>query len=307
MKKKKVLQKIPCYLDLKTALLRIGLFTLLISGSATLGLLYFHYIKAQRSTDDKYRIIAIMQTSDSKESLKTEYLAELLDLSIDHPTNLYAYNSKEARRKLLASPLIKKAQVVKISPGTIYIDYSVRQPIAFLIDFTNTAIDEEGFSIPFKPFFTPKNLPEIYLGLTFENDKTVDWGTSIQGKKIDLALNVLNYASKHCCSKVSHIQRIDVSKAFASSFGQRAIVIILEDRIEKEKDGVSYLHISPRILRLSVENYTQELDNYLILQSYLLDQESNKNFVESQNIAKQEAQIIDMRLPSLAFIRKVKP
>ena len=112
-------EKIP----FQQALLQILFSVLFICGTATIGLIYFQYARSQRINDDKYHIVALMQSSREKDALKTMYLAELLGLSIDLPTNLYRFNTKEAKQKLMASGLVKDVQIKKISPGTIYLDY----------------------------------------------------------------------------------------------------------------------------------------------------------------------------------------
>ena len=242
----------------------IFLSTLIVSGTAILAWLYFKHIENLRGNDDKYRIIAVVQTGPEKEALKTVYLEELLGISIDKPGNLYALDIVEAQRKLLSSPLIKKASIKKMNPGTLYIDYSIRQPVAYSGDFTNTAIDAEGMLIPFKPFFTPKKIPEIYIGLHNEEDSSnafspeQAWGMKLEDKKVALAFEMLDSISKSCCLSASHIRKIDVSRAYSDSYGQRQIIVVVDDWFEKDHEGRTVLCIFPRILRLSTNNYRQE-------------------------------------------------
>ncbi len=282
----------------------ILLSVMLISGSAVLAFLYYRHIKELYGRDAKYRIVALVQTTPEKETLKTSYLAELLDLSIDKPTNLYRFNAGDARSKLLANPLIKEAKVKKIRPGTVYIDYILRKPVAFLTDYTNTAVDAEGVLFPVKPFFTPKKWPDIYLGLEDSADRPHPdkiWGTSLKSKQTELALSLLDYITKYCSSEKSRLQRIDVSQAYASSCGQRQIVIVMEDRIEQKINGRMALCILPRILRLGTDNYLQGLANYLVLRDHLM-QRMIQN-LDEQTVIKQKPIVIDLRLSQLAFIR----
>ncbi len=273
-------------LPFKKALLWILLSTLLVSGSTSAGIYLYHTLRESRISDDKYHIVAIVQTGSDKEALKTVYLAELLDLSIDQPVNLYRFNTEDAQSKLLASPLIKSAEVKKINPGTIYVDYTIRKPVAYLGDYSNTAIDTEGVVFPFKPFFTPKKLPEIYLGLTDED--TIQWGAKQQGHRAELALTLFSIISSNYCTENHHLRQIDVSKADAESYGQREIVVIMEEQIKK---GDTICHC-PRILRLDTKNITQALANYMVLNDYLREQEDVYPVV------------IDLRIPQLAFITK---
>lgn len=291
---------------LKEALFWILLPTLLISGTATMGLLYFQHIKEMHMHDDAYRIVAMMQTAPENEGLKTVYLAELLDLSIDRPSNLYRFNTKEARRKLLSSSLIKDARIKKIRPGTLYVDYTMRKPVAFLTDYANTVIDRERYMFPYKPFFAPKRLPEIYLGLPLQEERAKDgpWGVSLEGLQVELAFSLLDYLETKLCRSTCYLKRIDVSKAYALSCGQRQIVLILEDRIEHTVNGKTTLYLLPRILRLNTDNYLQGLANYIVLNTHLLQQEQLLLMPNAQPMVRLPLKIIDLRLPQLAFISK---
>jgi hypothetical protein len=255
-------------LPLRKAIYWIIISTFLVSGSTGAALLYFWNLKRANQQDPKYTIVAIVQRGPDKDILKTEYLAELLGLSLDKPTNLFKLSAEKAKRRLLQSPLIRSVEVKKVKPGTLYIDYRVRKPIAYFADFSNTALDEEGVMIPFAPFFTPKKLPEIVSG-TLENCR---WGDVLHGEHVAWALDLLKNNPN------IKIKRIDLSHVAASSFGQREIVLILETP-------------STRILRLPCENISPQLANYKVLEKHLAD---NPNSL-----------IIDLRIPHLAFLKEL--
>lgn len=297
------------HIPLKKALIAILLSVVIISGSSFLALTYSNHLKENRRNDPKNQIMAVVQTSPDHEGLKTVYLAELLELSIDAPTNLYAFNSKEALKKLLVSPVIKEAKITKISPGTIWVDYSLRKPVAILGDYSNTMIDREGVPFPIKPFFTPKRLPEIFLGRLDEEgaeevktEQGLVWGTAINGKRLRLAFTLLDFFNRYCCDTTTRLERIDVSKAFALSYGQRQIVLILEDSCEKKKNGTLVLCIYPRILRLDTDNYEQQLHRYLALSSYLYKKEMPPLDESREVVFHAKAMVIDLRISDLAFI-----
>jgi hypothetical protein len=275
----------------------IILSTVLISGTASLAFGLFQYVKQGRFSDSKYDILAIVQSTSEKERLNTIYLSELLNLSIDQPTNMYRFNATLGEQKLLSSPLIKKAKVKKIYPGTLYIHYIPRIPVAFLTDYANTAIDKDGVPFPFKPFFTPKILPEIYLGLEPVTDNDI-LGKPLTHKNLGIALKLLNYLNAHFISDQSTLKRIDVSQASAQSYGQKQVVVIMEDKIDKIKNGLPVLHKVSRIIRLSPKGYKQELSNYLSLRKYLTLKES----IESGSFSN-DSQIIDLRILGLGFIK----
>lgn len=268
-----------------------------------MGWLYYLHIRHKRTTDLSYNIVAIVQTGPVKEGLNFIYLSELLDLSVDRPRNLYQFNTSEARRRLLASPLIKTAEVKKILPGTVYVDYTVRQPVAFLADYQNAAIDEEGYLFPFQPFFTPKKLPEFYLGLS---EGEVDWGQRLEGRSLSLAFDVYHLLKDAYHLPISQIKKIDVAKAFVTSLGERQIVVTVEDTQEVEKGGSSFLVMQMRLLRLNSHSYQEALKNYAVLRDYLIEEErkSLETSTPSQAVTQRPPMVIDLRIPKLAFFQK---
>ena len=139
------------------ALFYIFLSIVCVSGSSLLTWLYYQHMEEAQKRDPSNTILALVQTTPEPESLPTVYLAELLGLSVDHPTNLYAFKGKEAEQKLMRSPLIKEAAVRKIRPGTIHVDYRLRTPAAFLADYTNTVIDEKELFFLTSLFFQIKS------------------------------------------------------------------------------------------------------------------------------------------------------
>lgn len=216
----------------------------------------------KRATAANY-LCRIVQTGPQKEALKTPYLAELICLSADRPVMFHQFDPILAQKRLSLSPVIKEAQVKIIKPDTVYIDYTVRQPVAWLYDFDNVALDEEGVPFPIVPFFSPKKLPEIYLGV-----KRFAWNQPLNSSQ--LALKLLKTLLKLSL----RVQRIDMTCADATSLGQREVVVILEE------SGFS------KFLRMTPKNFSHEIGNYLELRKTL----------------PLEPQVIDLRIPQLAFI-----
>lgn len=209
----------------------------------------------------------VVQTGPQREALKTAYLAEIIQLSADKPILAQRFDPLLAQRKLRSSPVIKDALVKVINHDTVYIDYTVRQPVAWLYDFDNVALDDKGVPFPIIPFFSPKKLPEVILGV-----KTFNWAVPLKGEKATLALTLL----KMMLEKSLNIKRLDVTAAFAPSLGLREIVVVIDE------NGFS------KYLRLTPKNFAQEIGNYLELRSKLPP----------------ETQVIDLRIPQLAFIGK---
>lgn len=206
-------------LPLRRALRWILWSTLVISGSTAITLLAYFHIQDLRLQDPRYHITSLQQTGP----LPTSYLAELLSLSSDQPTHLYTLSLKEGREKLLSSPVIKSATMKKQKPNTLAIQYTLHEPIAFLHDFSNTAITAEGVVIPVQPFFPVGELPMIVVG---EMGREVEWGKKLRIGRVRLALQVLEEME---LAGVEEVAMVDVSRVEAPSFGRRELIVTLED------------------------------------------------------------------------------
>jgi hypothetical protein len=299
------------YLPLTHALAWIVASTLLISGTSYS--LFKYYLKKRQNNafDPQYVINSIVQTGPQREALKTEYLAELINISTDRPYSSFAFNLKKAKQRLLSSPLISHAEVKLIKPNALYINYTARQPIAWLEDYVNVVLDKEGYPFPFSPFFSPKNLPAIYFGLApfglpvAEPDRPIaQWGVPLEGKYVELALDILSIISDPKVADFFSVKRIDVSNAYAESYGTREVVLITEDFIIRNIEGKQVKFCLPRILRLSTKNYAQELGNYLKLREQLLEEEKQISSIPEKAgpIVRLKEKIIDFRIQKLAFI-----
>jgi hypothetical protein len=282
--------------------MRQSLFCLIGSTCLTLSVSLIGYSAWKKQKNEKlrsstYRISAIIQTGPEKEALKTAYLAELLGLSADCPTQLYAFNEKKAENRLLASPLIASAKVERLPPSTLYIDYEIRKPVARLADFSNTAIDKEGYLFPIEPFFPPKRLPEIYLGAPSNS------GWQIKSPYLDLALEILQFLETAPWKEGIRIQRVDVSNAFASSLGQREVVLFTEEEMSIRKTEGEIVCVFPKILRLAPKDYTQQLSNFFALRRAMME-DYRKQLASIQEGGRFAPRIVDLRIPQLAFVEK---
>ena len=292
---------------------RKSLFYLIGSGILTVcvfGISLFFWIKSRqmRLVDEKYHISTIIQTGQELEALQTSYLAELIDLSIDKPVNLYAFDLKKGEMKLLSSPLISKAHIQRLPPHTLYIDYEVRKPIAWLGDYQNIAIDQDGYLFPMAPFFAPKELPEIYLGLPSFGAQEDGFGRSgglwfapLKNRYLDLAFELLHFFEGSTWREGMRMKRIDVSQAFALSLGQREIVLSTEEDLVLEKESIRC--VFPKLLRLSPKEYVQQMNNFLGLRKKMT-QDYHKQLVEA-NVplsGRFSSRIVDLRIPHLAFV-----
>ena len=282
--------------------MRQALFCLIGSTCCTLTIALGSYglwiqHRHNRLSNDTYRITAIIQTGPEKEALKTAYLAELLGLSSDHPTHLYALDLKKAEAKLLASPLIANAKIKRLPPSTLYIDYEARKPIAWLADYKNIAVDREGFLFPVTPFFSPKHLPEIYLGLP----PFTSW--HLKSPAFELAFQILQFLETAPWKEGLRIQRIDVSNAFAPSLGQREVVLFTEEELSLRRDTEEIICTFPKILRIAPKEYGQQLNHFFALRRTMME-DYRKQLATLKEGGRFAPRIIDLRIPQLAFVEK---
>lgn len=223
-------------------------------------LLYF-YIQRERALDEKYKIVAIVQKSHSRDVVATPYLAELMQLSSDQPVNLYSFDPQKAARTLQSLQIFKKVKIQALQPGIVCIDYTLRSPVAMIADFENRAIDGSGkYLFPMEPFFTPKNIPEIYLG-------------SFEQKRIDFAFEVMKFVKKSFDqekgSSSFFLKRIDVSPAFAKS-ANREIILFVQEGSDKEcyvrLNSTTYQDDFSRFFQLlpTLKQVNQEADLYIV-------------------------------------------
>lgn len=293
MKKEK---KIPA----KRAFFWIGCSLLFVTGSVLLGGVIYLYRQKQQMVDPAYAISTFVLEEPSRDPLKGSYLAELLDLSEDQPTNINQFQIEYGEKKLSESPVIKQAKIHKIPPSALYISYSVREPIAYLGNFQNAALDREGVLFPVIPYFTPKKIPKIYL-----SSHERKWGEKIEGEEIDLALSLLEKLQKFPYSKGMEVMEIDVSNSFSESLGKREIMVRVEEKSEREENGRSILSISPRFIRISTQNVRNALENYLVLREYLWKEEEMETISTNEPLYVAPATVIDLRVPKIGYYRKV--
>ncbi|MCP5505771.1 MAG: hypothetical protein H7A38_02685 [Chlamydiales bacterium] len=223
-------------------------------------LFYFSLSTFEKREVPKTTIKTIAQTGPLKEGLKTDYLAELLDLSLDHPQCL---ELSVVEKRLLESPMIKAVSASYLNPETLYIDYTLRSPKFLLIDLENRALDEEGALFPLTPHFTPKHLPEIYLGLK-----------SLEGLKVSYDDEKKEIAQTLSQMLADTLLRIDLSHVEEPSLGKREIVVIVQSGEKKH------------FLRLPTHEFEAQLKRYLAMREKIQGQEL----------------IIDLRVPDLAYL-----
>ena len=264
------------------------LFISVVSALLTTGLSFKAYqhwyvneVKIRSSSE--FIISGIYQTGSKKEAISTNLLAEMLELSVDHPTHILDFDEKKMEKKLLSYPLFLSVKIQKKKPSSIMVDYEIREPLAICQDFNDALIDEHGVIFPYHTFFSQKNLPYVFLGVSEEGD--------IEEKK-RLFLKILKTASFMLGDSNFKITAIDVSKAYLESFSKREIVI----KVQQDDQGV----IFPYFLRANTLDLEKPLSNFLVLSKELGKQQ--KLWLKLNQGKLPQPKIIDLRLDGMAFI-----
>lgn len=272
-------------LPLSRALAWILASVVMVSGSVYLGL---QWKEGKRNKENQTPLTILVQTGLNRDVLPTSYLAELMGLSADHPICRGEFNLEEARKKLLACPVIREAKIHLLGSNMVYVDYALREPLAQLADCDNAGFDAEGRIFPLSPFFPPKHLRKVYFGL----EKVESWDFLLEGEKLHHACELIALLNLPDVPASFSSSLIDVSKAEERSLGQREIVLKVDDLFTRKEGRL----LVPRWIRLSPKSFAEELGDFLSLRQHLIKQEK---FVPGQ--------IIDLRIKKMAFISENKP
>jgi len=258
----------------------------------------------QRANDPKYELKKVIQTGPDKQALASEVLIEILGLNSEK-ANYYTFSTQAAEKALEGHMLIQKAHVKKVHPDTLYIDYTACTPFFRLLDYSNAALDSQARLIPLSPFFRPGNLCPVYLGLPGFGTEGLEWGVDLKGKKVDLAYELYDFFSSDPKAKRFSIERIDVSRAFKASRGQREVIVYLKHQEKAGKKGRLFLGVHTWILRLPKEAYSARFSDFCGLVDTLAEQ--NLEALDISALAEVgsvrfKAKIIDLRIEDVCLI-----
>lgn len=245
-------------LPFKKALTAIVAATIGITGGAVLSVLYYSHIFESQKNDPAF----YLKYLDQKGDLPSHYIEEVLGLCVDRKVNIHDFSVSKARKKLEESPLIAAAEVKKQMPDSCQVIYRLFEPVAVVTDWENAAVDQNGRLIPFLPFYDKMGLPQITVG---EVDHPA-WGKKLRLARVHTALKILRKIP------LQDLVRLDVSRVDLPSFGQREIIVTLQDAI----------------LRLNPDQWEDGWNNFLNMRSVL---------------SHQPLQVVDLRIPKIAIIR----
>lgn len=258
---------------LKTALIWILLITLPVSGTVTLGYLYYVYQLEQKLSDPSYFVTNVEHQTGARGRLPQGFIPEKLHLATDKPRNLYQYPLARMQESMKACPVLEQCRIFKRAPATLVVQYKMRKPVAELWDYRNTLVDKDGVLFPYHPFYPETKRIKVFLGL---GEKEGGWNTKLTTKRWQLAREVLRVVKTH--PDVA-IDWVDVSKGDAPSYGTREVVLAA--------DAAEGRHL----IRCHLRTLSKALSQYRAINGRL----------------QLKSALIDLRVPSLALIEPLAP
>jgi len=231
----------------------------------------YQFLGNRKYSGEDYRLKKIIAKTSSTYELPLDHLEGFLGL--EDKVYYGEFNGTELSEKLRSSPVVASAEVRIVKPDIIFIKYSCFEPLAYVLDIDNSAIDSTGTIFPVYPYYTPKKIPELFLGIS----DILEWKDKLNGAKIDLALYILSFLSQEDDYSDVDILALDVSGLSSSLAAERQIILklLVDDKIN--------------ILRLDANNYLKGLGHYLSIRSHL----TKLNY---SNIT------IDLRFDEMAFV-----
>jgi hypothetical protein len=231
----------------------------------------FSFLKEKRIHDSRYNIVAIVTRSKTSEKIPSQIFAEILDLSADVPCNLFSFRPKKAAELLKSYGAFRKVKCRIAKPGVVIVEYELRKPYVKIADFENRALDESGQHLfPLYPFYTPKRLPELYLG-------------ELDEKRVKASYEILK-GVKETIDSSFDIASCDTSGLFSNS-ANGEIVLVLEK-------GEAYPERF--FLRLSPKHWQEDLLHFKELLPHI---------AKAQETKTKKQYIIDLRIPQIALVK----
>ena len=138
--------------------------------------------------------------------------------------------------------------------------------------------------------WTPKLRRRRAAPLCWPHVAYLRWGEHLDAQQTQLAFKLLKVIHQDFADEGLKLLAIDLSHSNASSYGQREIVIVLENQFPRAENG-SQLERSKRLyLRLNVDHVLQGFGNFRELLKSLKSE------------GKQLPLVVDLRVPHYAYL-----
>jgi len=189
------------------------------------------YLFVQKEKTPIY-LTTLIQKTHGLDSVSARFFSDYLGLyPYGMPLKIKRLDAKKIEKKLRDFPIFQDVDVEFTPQGELLVTYDLRKPLFYLRDYNNCALDFEGRVLPLVPFYSPKKLPHIYLGL-----QRLLWN---QSHDIELASSIIRYFN-HDRLQLFELKLIDLSKLKALVPSHREVILTLSI-----SGHLHYLRINP--------------------------------------------------------------
>jgi len=136
------------------AVFRISCFLALVGS-----VVFFIFVIRERNSRSSSPIEYVAVRSENGFCLPIDILQYLLCLSSQEKRDLASVDVHALEARLFHCPALEKAQVRRLFPNTLVIDYSLRKPVFQVGKEGAFLVDKEGCVFPRSPYFPPLSLP----------------------------------------------------------------------------------------------------------------------------------------------------
>ncbi len=212
-------------------------------------------------------LTTLVQKTPTRTYLSPRFFSDYLALSPKgQKITLSLLDVKKIEKKLAAFPLFAHIEAKISNSGELILSYELREPRFFLGDFSDLGLDKGGRVIPLKPFFSPKILPCVWLGL-----HKIDWTRAyLIEKAVEVALFFEDTTYRNF-----QLESIDLSRLDHPITAHHEIIVKV-----LHFGNVHYLRIHPDRIAQALKRYAKIFDEDS-LQNY-----SRSSFVFDARIKK---------------------
>lgn len=195
-----------------------------------------------KKEDKVFLLRTIIQKTTTINPLSPRFFSDYLGLSPSGKAlNLHKLDESKIQKKLQEFPIFKTIQAQLSEQGELLVSYELRKPIFILSDYGNLGLDAEGYILPLKPYYSPKILPQVYLGI-----EHFQWNHK---HPISHALEVLSFFQKQHNDAFS-IQTIDLSRLSHKIPAHREVIVTMVFLNKKH-----YLRLHPDRIEMALKRY----------------------------------------------------
>lgn len=195
-----------------------------------------------KKTQTSTRLTTLIQKTPTIQTLSPRFFSNYLGLNpCGKNIDIRKLDITKINKKLKQFPIFKNIHAEFTKDKELLLSYHLRNPCYLLKDYSNCAIDEEGYVIPLNPYYSPKKLPYLYIGIA-----ELSWSQSYH---IDLAHQVVDFFINHKIDQLS-IAMIDLSRMRSNIKSHHEVIVTVEFL-----DKVHYLRLNPANIEKALTRY----------------------------------------------------